>query len=32
VLAISSIEPAGTLGMPPWFMVAEAEIGPVPSE
>ena len=26
VLAISNIEPAGTLGMPPWFMVSEAEV------
>jgi len=29
VLAISNIEPAGTLGMPPWFMVSEAEVIPV---
>ena len=28
-LAISNIEPAGTLGMPPWFMVSEAEVMPV---
>jgi len=29
VLAIANIEPAGTLGMPPWFMVSEAEVIPV---